>query len=784
MFKMGNSQENNDENQIQVHQIQHSYTLPNFNFNSQYHYNYLNDRDMPNLLWIDPKVDNYENYGYQQQIKNLNAFKLEKFTKIDECIEKLKKIKFKKTFIIVSGSFSKEFFTKMEGIVNELKVIPKILIFTSLRRYKEIKANILNLDTFDLFDINLVFDYFDPVLDELKCKNIYNFNQNCFFNNNESYKNNFCFEYIQESRQLILPLHLTDFLGIPNQNEIKDFNIFVLENFSNNRKIKELIEQLLLKSKVPLQILIKYWLRAYTIESTFFRQMNIYLKERLGNQFDTYIKVLYYGLRQNYISSCIDKELFRGGSITKDELKYINNSLVNKKENLPGCICYNKSYFSTSKDKDVALSYIIDAPLDNNKVQVLYRIQPVNDLYKDNATNVDIEEFSYFNQEKEILFFPFSCFEITSIEQTENNYYQINLVYLGKYKNKIKVTEKIPESNLTKAILSSTIIDKIDLAKKSSLFDFDVDKYIPPESKQGYIIATYDIKNTDLDKKIQILNYNFQNKQEIQDICEIYIENKLVEFSFFKTFSYPGKYKFIFFFKKLLTNASKLFYKCKSLISIDLKNFKTNNITNMNNMFNGCSNLETLDLLGFNTKEVTSMRDMFYDCNSLKSIDLSELDTSKVINMSNMFGNCSSLAFLNLSKFNTKKVFDMTQMFKNCSSLYGINLSNFDTSNVLYMNEMFSGCSSLASLDLYKFKVSSKTKIQNMFYQCNSLKNLNISKELTKKSKQINSMFNNSETFQIITLEFNKNKNSSDRRYSSITTEKTFKKFNLFNLFK
>jgi len=351
-------------------------------------------------------------------------------------------------------------------------------------------------------------------------------------------------------------------------------------------------------------------------------------------------------------------------------LKYINNSLDNKKENLPGCICYNRSYLSTSKDKNIALSYIRNKPSDNNKVKVLYRIQPVNDIYKDNATNVDIEKISFFQHEKEILFFPFSCFEITSFELIENDYYQINLVYLGKYKNKIKVTEKIPESKLTKAILSSTIIDKIDLAKKSSKFDFDVNIYIPPESKQGYIIATYDIKSTDLDKKIQILNYNFQNKNEIQDICQIYVENKLVEFSFFKTFSYPAKYTFKFFFKKLLTNASKLFYKCKSLISIDLKNFKTNNITNMNNMFNGCSNLETLDLLGFNTKEVTSMRDMFYDCNSLKSIDLTELDTSKVINMSNMFGNCSSLTFLNLSKFNTKNVLDMSQMFKNCSSLY------------------------------------------------------------------------------------------------------------------
>ena len=782
---MGNSQENNEENQVQIPQIQHSYTLPNFNFNSQYHYICLNYNDMPNLFWIDPNVENHENYGYQRQIRNINAFRLEKFTNIDVCIEKLKKIEFKKTFIIVSGSFSKEFFTKMEGIVNELKVIPKIIIFTSSRRYKEIKGNILNLDAFDLFDINLVFDYFDPVLDELKCRNIYNFNQNCFLNNMKNNKNNnFSFEYIEESKQLILPLYLTDFFGIPNQNEIKDFNKFVLKNFSNNNEIKELIEQLFLKSKVPLQILIKYWLRAYTIQSTFYSQMNIYLRERLGNQFDTYIKVLYYGLKQNYISSCIDKELFRGGIITKDELKYIINSLDKKKKNLPGCICYNKSYLSTSQDKKVALDFMNNKELDNNKVKVLYRIQPVNDLYKDNATNVDIEKFSNFQTEKEILFFPFSSFEIVSIEPTDNNYYQINLVYLGKYKNKIKITEKIPESNLTKDILSSTIIDKIDLEKKSSLFDFDVNKYIPPESKQGYIIATYDIKNTDLDKKIQILNYNFQNKNEIQDICKIYIENKLVEFSFFKSFSYPGKYTFKFFFKNLLTNASKLFCKCKSLISIDLKNFKTNNITNMNNMFNGCSNLETLDLLGFKTKEVTSMRDMFYDCISLKSIDLSELDTSKVINMSNMFGNCSSLTYLNLSKFNTKNVFDMSQMFKNCSSLYSINLSNFDTSKVRNMNDMFSGCSSLASLDLYKFNISSKTTIENMFFKCNSLKNLNISKELMKKSKQIYSMFNNSKNFQIPTLEFNKNKNSSDRRYSSITTEKTFKKFKIFNYFK
>ncbi len=56
--------------------------------------------------------------------------------------------------------------------------------------------------------------------------------------------------------------------------------------------------------------------------------------------------------------------------------------------------------------------------------------------------------------------------------------------------------------------------------------------------------------------------------------------------------------------------------------------------------------------------------------------------------------------------------------------------------------------------------------------------------EFTKKSKQIISMLNNSKNFQITTLEFNKNKNGSDSRYSSITTEKAFEKFKIFNFFK
>ena len=100
------------------------------------------------------------------------------------------------------------------------------------------------------------------------------------------------------------------------------------------------------------------------------------------------------------------------------------------------------------------------------------------------------------------------------------------------------------------------------------------------------------------------------------------------------------------------------------------------------------------------------------------------------------------------------------------------------------MNDMFSGCSSLASLDLYKFKISSRTAIKNMFFQCNSLKSLNYSIELMKKSEEIIAMLNKSKNFQLASLEFSQNNNNSDRRFSAITTERTYKKkIKLLNYF-
>ena len=54
-----------------------------------------------------------------------------------------------------------------------------------------------------------------------------------------------------------------------------------------------------------------------------------------------------------------------------------------------------------------------------------------------------------------------------------------------------------------------------------------------------------------------------------------------------------------------------IFYKVNQLTSLDLSNFKSNNITTMRSMFNECSSLTSLNLSNFNTNNVTNMTCMF-----------------------------------------------------------------------------------------------------------------------------------------------------------------------------
>ena len=685
-----------------------------------------------NLIWLDKNINSEENLHYQNIIVESNKFKFYAFTSVAESIEQIKKIKFEKTYIVISGSLSKEFFYEFEKIINEILLCPKIIIFTSKKSFNLIKKNILNLDNFSFFDINLIFDNFSFYNNLILTENIYK-PINVPPINSKDYENCFTFEYVNGLNDLILPLTFKEFVEIPTKNEILEFNEFLLDKYQkSSRELKDLISQLLVDINIPLQILVKYWIRAYTIQSNFYGEINYILIKKLNNDFDIYIRVLYQGLKMKAIKPLINVELYRGSLIKLKEVNYIKESLINKKENIPGCICYNKFILSTSLNEETAKQLLSNKEPNEDEIRALFMINKgdefdLNDL--DNASNMDIQEYSVFD-EQEIIFLPFSCFEITEIineKDNGNEFLLIKLNYIGKYKNKINREDKIPNNTFAKDIISSNILDKIEMNKESNKnkFDFDIEEYIEPEHKQSYITAIYEITKNDTNKKILILNCDEQiNKKELEKICSIYLDKKLIKFTFEYNFSEPGEHTVTFKFNELLINANKLFYGCNTLKSLNLSQFKSNYIKDMADMFNGCSKLVSLDLSNFRTKEVISMKGLFKKCTSLKILDISSFDTSNVTDMSEMFSECKSLTFLNLRNFETNKEKTMYRMFYKCTSLYFVNLSKFKSDNINNTSEMFSECTSLNSIDLSIFEINDNINTEKMFFNCLYFKSL------------------------------------------------------------
>ena len=130
--------------------------------------------------------------------------------------------------------------------------------------------------------------------------------------------------------------------------------------------------------------------------------------------------------------------------------------------------------------------------------------------------------------------------------------------------------------------------------------------------------------------------------------------------------------------KMFLPKDSSWLFNCMYYVQdIDLSKMDTTNVTDMSRMFGECCSLVSLDLSGFNTSHVTNMEKMFYECSSLTNLDLSSFDTSMVTNMGDMFNSCSILKSLDVSSFDISKATEMADFVSGCDGLYVINTPNF-----------------------------------------------------------------------------------------------------------
>ena len=95
-------------------------------------------------IWIDSNINNEENSEYSKELRKKYP-KIALFTKVEEALNFFKQIKFRITFIIISGSLFPDFISKLKGIIHGISSVPKIIIFTSETTKPKIeKLSIIN----------------------------------------------------------------------------------------------------------------------------------------------------------------------------------------------------------------------------------------------------------------------------------------------------------------------------------------------------------------------------------------------------------------------------------------------------------------------------------------------------------------------------------------------------------------------------------------------------------------------------------------------------------------
>ena len=203
--------------------------------------------------------------------------------------------------------------------------------------------------------------------------------------------------------------------------------------------------------------------------------MNRLLMKQDGKHYQTFIKILFEGLLNNYLLISNDEYLYRGSKMSKIELEKII-TLFNKwkkkdDKSFPSFILYSRCFLSFSKDENAIMKFIGEN--DDKNYGIVFILKNNKDIINKYSSNADIELLSAFSaEEREVLFFPFSSFCLENIQKGNfkgKNCIIINLEYLGKYKDTLDSIKKdenfknnfiytLDNQNFSKEIIKSNII--------------------------------------------------------------------------------------------------------------------------------------------------------------------------------------------------------------------------------------------------------------------------------------------------------------------------------------
>ena len=347
----------------------------------------------PCVIWVDKKINNSENSFYRQELSKIYS-NLACYDNIEDGLNKLKKTKFHLTYFITSGSYFKEFCTKLKEIENDILTIPKILIFTSEETKIKIKEKEEINDSF--YHFGGLVTSFPLVLDFLN-KKIYNIKPPYpEIKKIKVEETDFTFKKLKSPLDLFIPVFLSDIIKLPSKQKFNKFDEYLMDNCEDDKKTMYNLIHQIYNTNCPYSLRIKYWIRAYTLETPFYDNMNAELMQEKAEKYIPFINLLYNCIQKKYLKFSYSKNLYRGHLIKISELDKLNALYKNNIKEFPSDILFCKSFMSFTIDKDVALKFMNDNIPKSYEVRVLYILLNTKELNEKNITFANISDISKY----------------------------------------------------------------------------------------------------------------------------------------------------------------------------------------------------------------------------------------------------------------------------------------------------------------------------------------------------------------------------------------------------
>ena len=402
------------------------------------------------VIWIDANIDHEENRNYIKELNLMGSIRLGLFKDVNKAITHLKMIEFKATKIIVNSKLYSEFVTKFKENIIDMCIAPKIIIFAK-NKDDFIKKN-------KDFNNNLFYSYGGIAVSFEEIKKFLKNEKMVKIQSDDDIQ--LTFEKIDNINKLALPMFFKTLIDNQSINNIEKYTNKLYDKYSKEKEeLKELLGSIKSLNDIPVEILCKYYAKLYTADSSFHRKINKDLGLNKKEEYLSFIKILYEGVKLKSLPLANNNILFRGSKISNKEINDIEGFIEDKKDGLPSSIVFSKSFLSFTKDKNIAEKFISNKNIEGLS-NVLFILEKDDNIGYNLSTHGDIEKISYFPNEREVLFFPFSSFEIKDIKYV-NNRYEIKLLYLGKYLKDIKnnINEnRLPDSKFKKQLTEFGLI--------------------------------------------------------------------------------------------------------------------------------------------------------------------------------------------------------------------------------------------------------------------------------------------------------------------------------------